>query len=70
MLNVMTADEIKAIREALGMTAEQLAERIDVAAQTVRRWECNRRTARGPVVKLLLELKKKAERRVHVNGAH
>lgn len=35
----MTPDEIKALREKLGLTQEGLARAIDVSSVTVNRWE-------------------------------
>lgn len=49
----MEASEIKLIRKRLGITCDELGERIGVNGQTVRRWECGLREARGPAVAML-----------------
>lgn len=52
----MNAKEIKKIRAALGLTGDQLAERLGVTGNTVRRWECGARQAKGPAVVMLRRL--------------
>jgi len=37
---ILTADEIKNIRERSGLTQSQFAARLKVAVTTVSRWEC------------------------------
>ena len=45
----MTAAEFRDARQALGLTVEQLAERLSVDPRTVRRWEDGTHTVSGPV---------------------
>lgn len=53
----MTGDEIRAARLALGLTQEQLAERMGLfGKQTISQWERGVRTPQGPSVKLLERL--------------
>lgn len=49
----MTAKELRAIREGLGMTQQQLAERIGVAEHTVWRWENEYARISPPVANLV-----------------
>lgn len=50
----MTPDDLKAIRRALGLTAQGFANAVGVASgRTVRKWEHGDRDVPGPVVKLL-----------------
>ena len=50
----MTGEEIRAARLALGLTQEELAERMGLfGKQTVSQWERGVRTPQGPSVKLL-----------------
>ena len=44
----MTAQEIKALRESLGETQEQFAERFGVVRTTVTMWEINGTPETGP----------------------
>jgi DNA-binding transcriptional regulator YiaG len=46
----MTPTEIRALRHRLGMTVNQFAAALEVAPQTVRRWEMDEchRTSRRP----------------------
>lgn len=53
MPSTMTGKEIKALREKLGLTGDELAERLGVTGNTVRRWECGIRQAKGPAVTIL-----------------
>ena len=53
----MTADEIKAKREALGLTLEEMARRLDVATGTVWRWEQGRMTPTKRLQKAIRRLK-------------
>lgn len=50
----MTADEIKALRLALGLTQVELANRLGVRFATVNRWE-NGRANPSPLALLALE---------------
>lgn len=50
----MTGDEIRKARLALGLTQEELAERMGLfGKQTVSQWERGVRSPQGPSVKLL-----------------
>jgi DNA-binding transcriptional regulator YiaG len=60
----MTAEEIKAIRHALGLTQEQFADRLEVARSTIARWETGVRAPQSKyVVRRLEALAKKAQKR-------
>ena len=50
------AVQVKAIREATGLTQESFAKRIDVAVGTLRNWEQGRRDPEGPARALLRAL--------------
>jgi transcriptional regulator with XRE-family HTH domain len=50
----MTGDELRKVREALGMTQEQLAIALGVAPNTVARWERSER-AIPPYLSLALQ---------------
>lgn len=53
----MTADEFRAIRNGLGLSAEGLATILQVhSGRTVRRWEAGEREVPGPVAVLLSAL--------------
>lgn len=56
MKNSMTAVQIKKIRSALGLTGDALAERLGVTGNTVRRWECGARQAKGAAVAMLRQM--------------
>lgn len=58
MLDMMTKEEIRAIRKAMGLTSDELGDLLGVKGNTVRRWECGLRAARGPAVTLLRRLAK------------
>ena len=49
----MTPEDIKKIRAKLGLTQQQLADKINVKVDTVRSWEGGRRKPDGPAEKLL-----------------
>ena len=49
----MTGSELRAIRERLGLTQVEMAERLGVAANTVARWERDEKPIRPPVEKLI-----------------
>lgn len=49
----MSATEVKKIRQKLGLTQEELAERLGVTQTAVSYWEDGKRRPRGPAVKLL-----------------
>lgn len=52
----MTATDVKAIRERLGLTQEQLAERMGVTHAAICQWERGKRTPSGMAVQLLRTL--------------
>lgn len=53
----MTADEFRAIRKGLDLSAEGLANLLQVhSGRTVRRWEAGEREVPGPVAVLLTAL--------------
>jgi DNA-binding transcriptional regulator YiaG len=54
----MTAEEIKKIRERLGLTQEQFAPLVHVDRVTVARWETGASKPRGVYVAFLNELEK------------
>jgi transcriptional regulator with XRE-family HTH domain len=49
----MTAEELKALRIRLGMTQEELAQKIGVARNTITRWEIGLRHIPEPVARLV-----------------
>jgi DNA-binding transcriptional regulator YiaG len=58
----MSGEEFRALRDALGMTQEQLGKRMGVDGRTIRKWENNERNIPGPAIeltKILVELKSK-----------
>jgi DNA-binding transcriptional regulator YiaG len=63
MPSTMEATEIKQIRAALGLTGDELAEKLGVTGNTVRRWECGIRQAKGPAVTILRRMQAEARRR-------
>lgn len=54
----MTSEEIQAIRKRIGLTQEQLAEKLGVTIHAVRKWEQGQRQVKGAALKLLQEMKK------------
>lgn len=52
----MSATEVKRIRDRLGLTQVELAERLGVTQTAISYWEDGKRTPRGPVVILLKNL--------------
>jgi len=52
----LTAKELKAARKILGFTQEELAEAVDVAANTVGKWECAASPCEGPAAVLIRKL--------------
>jgi DNA-binding transcriptional regulator YiaG len=56
----MTAKQIIALRKALKLTQQQLADRIGAQRHTISRWETGENEPRGANLKLLLELEKEA----------
>ncbi len=58
----MTGDEIKALRDRLGWTQEQLARRLGVSFTTINRWERGRFQASPMAVTLLRQLQDEQEK--------
>jgi DNA-binding transcriptional regulator YiaG len=58
----MTPKRIVKLRQALGLTQQQLADRIGAMQPTVARWETGKNQPRGANLKALLELEKKAKK--------
>ncbi len=56
----MTPEEIKGLREALGLTQEAFARKLGVSYQTVNRWENAKRVPTGLYLKALEQLQRKA----------
>lgn len=52
-IKVMNADRVKAIRQALGITQEELGRRVGVSECTVSLWESGRRNPNGSAILLL-----------------
>jgi transcriptional regulator with XRE-family HTH domain len=52
----MTADEIRALRVRLGLTQEQMAQRMGVSFATINRWENGKMTPRGLYARALDDL--------------
>jgi len=58
----MTPREIVKLREDLGLTQQQLADRIGAHQPTVARWEVGRNRPRGANLKALKELQAKVKK--------
>jgi DNA-binding transcriptional regulator YiaG len=58
----MTPKRVVKLRQALGLTQQQLAARIGAHQPTVARWESGKNQPRGANLKALLELEKKAKK--------
>lgn len=58
-----TPGYIRTLREALGMTQAQMAERIGVSKMTVARWECGKMSPGDEAVAALEKLRKARARR-------
>ena len=54
----MTGEELKEVRMQLGLTQEELGERLGVRKNTVWRWENEQRRVPEPVVRLMQYLAK------------
>jgi len=52
-LMFMTPEELKALRARLGLTQQELAEKVGVARNTINRWEMGIRSIPEPVVRLM-----------------
>ena len=59
----MTPTEIKWMREVLGLTQQQVADRVGSQRHSVSRWETGDSRPRGAYLKLLKELAEKAKRK-------
>ena len=64
MPNMLTAKEIKSIREKAGMTQLELAEYLGVTLCTVGRWECELRICKGAAVTMLKRLASQSRKHV------
>ena len=56
----MTPKRIVRIREALGLTQQQLADRLGAQQPTVARWETGANQPKGAYLKLLRELEERS----------
>lgn len=56
----LPAAKVTAIREGLGLTRPELAERLGVSVHTLESWELGRRPCKGPAARLLRQLEAKA----------
>ena len=54
--NKLIADEIRALREALNLSQEELARTLDVSVRSVARWECGDRAPDKRATKALRRL--------------
>jgi DNA-binding transcriptional regulator YiaG len=59
----VTPREILALRKALNMTQQQLADRIGAQRHTVARWELGENEPRGANLKVLTELQESIKKR-------
>lgn len=55
----LTAQQVREIRDRLGLRRRELAERLGVSTHTVESWELDRRPCRGPAANLLRALEVK-----------
>jgi len=60
----VTAKQVIALRKALKVTQQQLADRIGAQRHTVSRWETGENEPRGANLKLLLGLEKQGKHKV------
>ena len=60
----MTPKQVIALRKALKLTQQQLADRIGAQRHTVSRWETGENEPRGANLKLLMGLEKQAKHKV------
>lgn len=54
----MDPEKIIALREKLGITQRELAEKLGITVHAVRKWEQGKRQIKGAALKLLQELEK------------
>lgn len=59
----VTSSEVRRIREALGLTQDEFAERLGTHRVTVAKWEAGMRSPRGTAVTLIRLLASTAPRR-------
>jgi len=57
----ISASEIRIIRERLGMTQQDFADRLYVTREAVAQWETDRCSPRGPAEFLIRQLKAEAD---------
>jgi transcriptional regulator with XRE-family HTH domain len=57
----MTPEELKALRASLGLTQDELAEKVGVARNTINRWEMGIRSIPEPVARLMNYLTKEVK---------
>ena len=69
MGRAMTATDIKAFRDALGLTQEELAERIGVTHSAISQWESGKKKPRPVVLKMLTYLRDEAAGRKKRNAS-
>lgn len=53
----LSADDVREIRERVGLTQEELAQLVQVSVATLRNWEQGRRQPTGPARALLVALR-------------
>jgi DNA-binding transcriptional regulator YiaG len=58
----MTPDEIRRVRESLGMNMREFAEKIGLTTGAISRYESGQRAPNGAVVSLLERLRDEAEK--------
>lgn len=63
----LTAAEVRAIREGLGITAEWLADHLGVQTRTVQRWESGQNQVKPFAVEALLLLEAEAAKQVRAH---
>ncbi len=59
----MTPEEIKKLREDLGLTQERLAYELHISFYTVNRWERGKSSPKGIYLKVLQDLRAQTERK-------